>query len=163
MYEATSSHLDGMFRFPHFLGTRPMSKQYDERVSCARNSGPIASESSPKTIRARTRARAVRKVSVCPGHATFSPRTRTHACTHTPSSRAGHCVTVTTLSFYMWHHALHEYAGDKDGRATDFHRSTSLALEFWWNVDFNWLAGRMEVDTKATQLTIFHWKGKHAR
>lgn len=80
---------------------RPMSKQYDERVSCARNSGPIASESSPKTIRARTRARAVRKVSVCPGHATFSPRTRTHACTHTPSGRAGHCVTVTTLSFYV--------------------------------------------------------------
>lgn len=69
--------------------------------SCARNSGPIASESSPKTIRARTRARAVRKVSVCPGHATFSPRTRTHACTHTPSGRAGHCVTVTTLSFYV--------------------------------------------------------------
>lgn len=73
----------------------------DERVSCARNSDPIASESRPKTIRARTRARAVRKVSVCPGHATFSPRTRAHACTHTPSGRAGHCVTVTTLSFYV--------------------------------------------------------------
>ena len=53
----------------------------------------------------RTRARAVRKVSVCPGHATFSPRTRTHARTHarshTPSGRSVHCVTVTTLSFYV--------------------------------------------------------------
>lgn len=47
-----------------------------------------------------TRARAVRKVSVWPGHATFScTHTRTH--THVPMRRGRYCVTVTTLSFYV--------------------------------------------------------------
>jgi len=52
--------------------------------------------------RARARAQAVRKVSVWPGHATFSrsrARTRTH--TRVPVRRGRHCVTVTTLSFYV--------------------------------------------------------------
>lgn len=49
-------------------------------------------------ICARIRARAVRKVSVWPGHATFS---RTHTHTHVPVRRGRYCVTVTTLSFYV--------------------------------------------------------------
>lgn len=49
-------------------------------------------------VYARTRARAVRKVSVWPGHATFS---RTHTHTRVPMRRGRHCVTVTTLSFYV--------------------------------------------------------------
>ena len=79
----------------------------------------------------RTCAYAVRKVSVCPGHATFSPRTCTHACTHTCPGRAWHCVTVTTLSFYMTSRARPtNMPGDKGGRATDYHRSTPFRLEF---------------------------------
>lgn len=99
------------FHFPRFLETEVyIEKWYYTRngVERTRNLQSVAiagrsGRSSAETIRAHAHAHAqyVRSAFARATQLSRRVHARTHACTHTRSGRGWHCVTVTTLSFYM--------------------------------------------------------------